>query len=250
MYIETESESFLNINISEMNEVEVIRFLLSHVMPGKEAKELAKRLFSIFGSFSGVLEAPYDKLDMIEGMDRNIISYIMMFPSVFQYYMDDKNKRLKRVYDSRSAYEVVKPSLIYRKTEAVVLLLLDSRGQVMYNQIVNEGSVSEVPIYIRSIVELCLKFNAYTAVLAHNHPGGSPVPSKNDISATRDVEFALNGIDVELFDHIIIAGNDYLSMKSSEWLSKIKDEVKIYKDSLKLESQEQEDALEYSRNKK
>lgn len=224
---------------------QAIALVLGYVMPVKEAKAIAKRLIEIFGSFSGVLEAPEGELETVGGVDTQTADYLRMLGGLTEYYIEDKNTRLKRVYDSKSAYEVLKPKFLGRKTEAVILLLLDGRGRVSYNEVINEGSISEVPIYIRRIVELCLKYEAFTAILAHNHPSGNPVPSKNDIHATRDIEFALNGIDVELFDHIIFAGTDYLSMKSSAWLERIKDEVKIYKESMKRESEEQENAIAY-----
>lgn len=225
--------------------VQAIALALGYVIPVKEAKAVAKRLTGTFGSFSGVLEAPEGELEAVGGVSKDIADYLQMLGGLTEYYIEDKNTRLKRVYDSLSAYEVLKPKFIGRKTEAVILLLLDGRGRVTYNEVVNEGSISEVPIYIRRIVELCLKYDAFTAVIAHNHPSGNPIPSKNDIHATRDIEFALNGIDVELFDHIIFAGADYLSMKSSAWLERIKEEVNIYKESLKKESEEQENAVAY-----
>jgi len=229
----------------EKKGVQAIALVLGYVMPEKEAKAAAKRLIEIFGSFSGVLEAPEGELESIGEVDEQAADYLRMLGSLTEYYIEDKNTRLKRVYDSRSAYEVLKPKFIGRKTEAVILLLLDGRGRVTYSEVINEGSISEVPIYIRRVVELCLKYDAYTAVIAHNHPSGNPIPSKNDIHATRDIEFALNGIDVELFDHIIFAGADYLSMKSSAWLERIKEEVNIYRESLKKESEEQENAIAY-----
>lgn len=227
------------------NGVQAIALALGYVMPEKEAKATAKRLTGIFGSFSGVLEAPEGELEAVGGVDAKTADYLQMLGKLTEYYIEDKNTRLKRVYDSKFAYEVLKPEFIGRKTEAVILLLLDGRGRVCYNEVINEGSISEVPIYIRRIVELCLKYDAYTSIIAHNHPSGNPIPSKNDIHATRDIEFALNGIDVELYDHIIFAGTDYLSMKSSAWLERIKDEVNIYKEAMKKESEEQENAIAY-----
>lgn len=204
---------------------------------------IAKQLIDSFGGFAGVLDAPLDELTAIEGVDDSAAKYIKSIKDTALFYIEDKNSSIKRVYDTDSAYEVLKSKFIGRKREAVALLLLDGRSRIVYNGIVNEGSVSEVPIYIRRIVELCLKFDAYTAIISHNHPSGNPIPSRNDLNATRDVEFALNGIDVDLIDHIIFAGTDYTSLKSSEWMEKIKKEVKEYKKTLKAETRDEESAL-------
>lgn len=221
----------------------VLACLLSYVMEEKQARTAAKNLTDCLGSFSCVLESPASEMEQVEGMTPRAAEFLQRLKAGTDYYLADKVSGMQRVFDTESAYEVLKPKFIGRKREIVALLLLDGRGRILYNGIVNEGSVSEVPIYIRRVVELCLKHDAYTAIIAHNHPSGNPLPSRNDIHATRDLEFALNGIDVVLDDHIILAGNDYTSLKSSEWLGQIQAEVKQYKQALKRETTEQEEAL-------
>lgn len=221
---------------------QALSVILTYIMPDEQAVCCAKVLLDKFGSFSAVLDAPLSEVEELPALCGHA-AYIKMIAECAEYYMEDKNSSMKRVYDTRSAYEILKPKFIGRKKEAVALLLLDGRARIIYNGIINEGSVSEVPIYIRRVVELCLLYDAYTAVIAHNHPSGNPTPSRNDLNATRDVEFALNGIDVSLFDHIIFAGADYTSLKSSEWLEKIKQDVIAYKKTQKEWTKEEEDAL-------
>lgn len=223
--------------------VKALSVLFSFIMPEAKAKKTAAALLERFGSFSATIEAPEAELLRVDEVDETTASFIRTSFESYAYYMEDKNLALKRVYDSKSAYEVLLPKFVGAKKELVGLLLLDGRGRIIFNDIVNEGAVSEVPIYIRRIVELCLMYDAYTAIIAHNHPSGSAVPSRNDINSTRDIEFAFNAIDVELFDHIIIAEEDYLSLKSSEWLDVVKQEVADYKKAMKQDSEEQERAL-------
>lgn len=222
---------------------QVLLEMLYFVMGKMQAKKLTKELLDTFGSYWGVLEAPESELMMVNSMDKHTAEYIASLQAAAVYYLENSNTGIKRIYDTETACDVLKPRFLGRKREAVALLLLDGRGRVLFNGIVNEGSVSEVPIYIRRVVELCLKYDAYTAIIAHNHPSGNPAPSRNDLNATRDVTFALNGIDVDLMDHIIFAGGDYTSLKSSEWLEKLEEEVKAYKQGLRHESMEQEETL-------
>lgn len=221
----------------------VLKQIFSMSMDKKEAASNAKKMINTFGSFSSIIESPFEELSEINSLNLETINLLHTIKNIIAFYEEDKSREIKRVYDSESAVKVLAPKFFGKKREIVVLLLLDGRGRILYNGVVNEGSVSEVPIYIRRVVELCLAQDAYTAMIAHNHPSGNPLPSKNDINATRDLEFALNGIDVELADHIIFGGDDYISMKSSEWLDQIKKEVDSYKNALKRETMEQETAL-------
>ncbi|WP_159459820.1 JAB domain-containing protein [Scatolibacter rhodanostii] len=225
------------------NSEAVLAELLSYVIGETKTSRVAKSLLNRLGSFSNVLEAPAQEIAAIKGMTPEAAEFLKKLKYTTEYYLEDKVSGMQRVYDTESAVEILRPKFIDKNREIVALLLLDGRGRILYNGIVNEGSVSEVPIYIRRLVELCLRYDTYTAIIAHNHPSGNPLPSRNDINATRDLEFALNGIDVELTDHLIFAGMDYTSMKSSEWLDQIKEEVEQYKNALKKETMEQEEAL-------
>ena len=54
--------------------------------------------------------------------------------------------------------------------------------------------------------------NAAAVILAHNHPSGVADPSQADELITHRLRDALALIDVRVLDHIIVAGNDTLSM--------------------------------------
>ena len=155
--------------------------------------------------------------------------YLHVTTELARVYLEDKSQGLKRVYDTDSAVELFRPKFLGRKTEAVCLLLLDSRGRLLYNDILSEGSVSAVPIYIRRLLQLCILYDAQHVILAHNHPSGNAAASRNDITATHQVEMALESIDATLNDHIIFAGEDYNSFARSGWLNTVKEDVRAYR---------------------
>ena len=64
----------------------------------------------------------------------------------------------------------------------------------------------------RRVVEIALRCNAVGVVLAHNHPSGLALPSREDYVATSQVAEALSAIGVRLVDHIIVADQDFVSM--------------------------------------
>ena len=50
--------------------------------------------------------------------------------------------------------------------------------------------------------------------MVHNHPSGSPEPSRQDIAITRDIAEAAVKLGIALHDHIIIGGSDYRSFRA------------------------------------
>ena len=69
------------------------------------------------------------------------------------------------------------------------------------------GTITQTAIYPREIAKLGLNFHAKNIILAHNHPTFDDRPSQADILLTRKVKQALLSVDIELHDHLIIAGN-------------------------------------------
>ena len=61
------------------------------------------------------------------------------------------------------------------------------------------------------LVETALRHQANSVILAHNHPGGSTRPSAADINVTIRIVTALESISIKVLDHIIVAGDKYVS---------------------------------------
>ena len=116
-----------------------------------------------------------------------------------------------RLPTSASAAKYIASLLFGRKTESLYHICLDASYRVLYKCIVMEGSIDFVPVSTREIVSIALRHNATRLILAHNHPSGSPLPSRQDILVTQKLVHALAQIDIQLSDHIIIAGREYYS---------------------------------------
>ena len=75
------------------------------------------------------------------------------------------------------------------------------------------GSNDNISVGLKEILSEPIKQLASSIILVHNHPGGSLIPSKNDINFTKKVDEYSKIFNIQLLDHIIIANNNYTSMK-------------------------------------
>ena len=57
--------------------------------------------------------------------------------------------------------------------------------------------------------------NATSVILAHNHPSGFALPSREDVQTTKRVALALDAVEIELVDHIVVADDDFVSLAQS-----------------------------------
>ena len=94
-------------------------------------------------------------------------------------------------------------------------MCLDAKCAVICCEKIGEGGVNSAGVPVRAIVEKALKADATSAILAHNHPSGLAFPSKEDIYTTRRVAAALDAVNIQLTDHIIVAEDDWVSLAQS-----------------------------------
>jgi DNA repair protein RadC len=74
------------------------------------------------------------------------------------------------------------------------------------------GTLTQASVYPREVVKTALALNSGAVVLAHNHPGGHPQPSRADEYLTQSLKAGLNLVDVRVLDHFIVVGAQTVSM--------------------------------------
>jgi DNA repair protein RadC len=73
------------------------------------------------------------------------------------------------------------------------------------------GTTTQTSVYPREVVRIGLKLNASAVIFAHNHPSGSPEPSRADEMLTNQLRQALSLVDVKVLDHFIVADTTVMS---------------------------------------
>jgi len=102
--------------------------------------------------------------------------------------------------------EYLRTVLAGRDHEVFAVLFLDSQRRVIEFVEMFRGTIDNATVYPREVAKEALQRNAAAAILVHNHPSGDPEPSRADEVLTRTLKDALALIDVQILDHIIVAG--------------------------------------------
>ena len=96
--------------------------------------------------------------------------------------------------------------------ERFMVAFLDSSINIIETKIMSEGTLGEAAVYPREILKAAIACDCKSMILAHNHPGGSLKPSKEDIGLTQNLVNIFHPLDIKILDHIIISGSNYSSM--------------------------------------
>ena len=101
--------------------------------------------------------------------------------------------------------------LAERRREAFAVLFLDAASRLIAFEVMFEGTLTQAAVYPREVLRRALELDAAAVIFAHNHPSGSPEPSRADEALTAAVRDALAVVDVRTLDHIIVAGIETVS---------------------------------------
>ena len=96
--------------------------------------------------------------------------------------------------------------------EIFAVVHLDAQHRVLDYVEMFRGTVSQTLVYPREVVKDALSRNSSALLLVHNHPSGSPEPSRADEHLTQTLKSAVALVDVRVLDHLIVAGDSVLSM--------------------------------------
>ncbi|MCL1829133.1 MAG: hypothetical protein FWG32_06520 [Oscillospiraceae bacterium] len=204
-------------NFSEHN---VLELLLFYAIPRKDVNLPAHNLIERFGSLAGVFEAQVSELEKTPGLGRNAAVLLKLIPQINRRYFMSKGASVNIIDSSAAAGEFFIPLFMYEKDEAVYAACFDSKFKLTGYKRISEGTVNAADINIRKIVEFALEKNAVSVILAHNHTSGGLTPSAPDERATAQIKKALEFVGITLADHIIVAGENYVSMSDIGLINK------------------------------
>ncbi len=210
---------FIESGMDDFFDYEVLEMLLFYTIPQKDTKPLAKRLIKQFGSLSAVLDTPPYVLHKDGGITLNCAVLLSMMPHVLKAYQKAKWPLGKVTIDSpETAVAYARGLFIGETVEAFYLICLDTQRQLIQSELLYRGSVNEIVLYPKDIIAATIKHHAACVIVAHNHPGGNPMPSNEDIRATEAILNAMKVMDLLVVDHIIIAGNKHYSFSQKRLL--------------------------------
>ncbi len=206
---------FLKEGLDNFEPIQVLELLLFYAVPRVDTNPLAHALLERFGSLSAVLEATPAQLKAVEGIGDSAATFLSLVTAASRYYQRSTKEDCKILSTVDECGSYLTPCFHGQKNEVVFLLCMDAKGKVLSCLKVGEGSVNSASVPIRRIVEMAMGTNASSVVLAHNHPSGLAIPSSDDVQTTRRLAIALDAVDIQLWDHIIVADDEFVSLAQS-----------------------------------
>ncbi len=205
-----------------LSDAELLAIFLRVGVKGKSAVSLAQDLMAQFGGIQGLVNANAREICRCFGMGPSKWAQIQ---AAYEFVKRGLQEDLFQgaIFSSPSQVRDFLQTKISRLPHEVFLCLyLDSSNRLIECQELFRGSIGRTAIYPREIMKESLSRNASALIVAHNHPGGNPLPSPEDELLTKDLQEALKWADIALLDHCIVAGHGFFSFADSGLLNKPK----------------------------
>ena len=117
------------------------------------------------------------------------------------------------VSGTEAAVALLGPSLMGLEHEQFHVLHLGRTLGLIGHEIYATGGGGNVDIPLRTLFRDALTLESRALVLAHNHPGGDPQPSRADKIETRRIVDIARQLDIRVLDHLIFGRTDWTSFR-------------------------------------
>jgi DNA repair protein RadC len=197
---------------------EMLEMILFIALPRRDTKPIARALLVRFRSFAGVLGAPVSELLEIDGLGEAGAAAVKLVQAAALRMLKHEIAAQPVLSNWDRLTDYLTASMEHERAEQFRILFLDSRNQLIADEVQGHGTVNHAPAYPREIVKKCLQHNATALILAHNHPSGEPAPSREDVAMTEAINRAVQTIGVTVHDHIIVGKGRWLSFRQAKLL--------------------------------
>ncbi len=220
-------ERFLRFGPESLTEAELLAIIIRTGTSKKNALELAKEVLALASyprkGLLGLQHITIEQLRSIEGIGEvKAVKLKCLTELSLRMSRATAEEGVKFVTSAQVAAYYME-QLRHKDTECVIVASVDSKGQLISDRRISEGSVKMSLISPREIFLEAFRAKAVNIILLHNHPSGDPTPSHSDILLTDNVRKVGEMIDIDLLDHIIIGDNQYVSFREANWFSCTRD---------------------------
>ncbi len=215
-------ERFLRFGAESLTEAELLAIIIRTGTKEKPALQLAREVLELARypkeGLLGLYDVTVEELKKISGIGEVKAVKLKCLTELSMRMSMARAKEGINFQRSGQVAAYFMEQLRHRNTECVYLVCLDSKGRMLCEKKLSEGSVRMSLISPREIFLAALENKAVNIILVHNHPSGDPTPSRSDLELTENVRELGQKMDVNLLDHIVIGDNRYISFKEAVWL--------------------------------
>ncbi len=205
-------ERLINEGVDKLNNEELLAIILKSGYHGASSKDIANILLSKVGNIKKLNSINYETLKNIKGIGSvkacTLLSCIELGKRINNEIETLKGVKLNKV---DLVYNYYKDRIGNKLQEHFYAVYLDNSKKVIGDKLLFIGTINFSIVHPREVFKEAYNLSASSIILVHNHPGGNPIPSNQDIITTKTLIKVGEILGIKVIDHVIICNNKYYS---------------------------------------
>ncbi len=205
-------EKLLQKGKDALSDSELIGILLGSGTTTKSAVELAKEILdSTNNNLVELGKRSVKELMKFKGIgEAKAITIVAALELGRRRRFQELPKKIK-VREARQVFEYMHPVLADLNHEQFWVIFLSQSMHIVGKKQISVGGVTSTVADAKMIFKAAITEAVPNIIVCHNHPSGNLQPSEADKALTQKIKNGAVNLDINLLDHVIIAGNSFFS---------------------------------------
>ena len=197
-----------------LSQQELLACVLGRGVAGDSVLVVAQRLLERFDTLQDLADASCEQLASVRGVGAAKAAQLKAAFELGRRSHQPSSAAAALIDTPEAAAELVRAQLIHRKEERVLAILLDARHRLIRVRTIAVGTLTASLVHPRELFRDAIAASAAAVIVCHNHPSGDPEPSAADLELTAQLHDAGALLGIEVLDHLIIARQGMVSLRS------------------------------------
>lgn len=202
-----------------LSDAELLALLLRTGTRGRSAVDVGRELLRRFGSLQGLAARLPREYAAVPGVGPAKAAALAAALETGRRALSAREAPRTLLRSSADVAALFLPLCRGQKREVFRIVLVDNAHRIVRTRAVTVGTLNRALVHAREIFREAIVEQAAAVILVHNHPGGDPVPSPEDVALTASLVRAGEAVGIPVLDHLIIGAERYFSFADSRRLA-------------------------------
>ena len=206
-------ERLAELGAEALSDAELLAIMLRVGIRGMNAVQLGQHLLQTFNGLAGLYRASFEQICQVKGIGKAKAAQLQAALELGRRYLKEQRGERPAIHSPKDAADQVMFEMSGMVQENLWVLLLDTRNRLIDIEHLYQGSLNSSTVRVAEVFKKAMLLNSAGIIIVHNHPSGDPAPSPEDIALTKTLVETGKMLDIQVLDHLVIGGNNFISLK-------------------------------------
>lgn len=211
-------EKAFRYGLNSLTNIELLALIIGHGVKGHNALEIATQLIIKGKGLHLLKNLTHEQMKEVPGLNKVSSLRLGAVFTLFKRLEEDRLNQKQKRLTPPELFLKYREQFYDEFQEQFLLLFLNHRGEIVKERKLYKGTAQYFPLSLSEIFAELLSYKCFSFLIIHNHPGGDPYPSDEDLISTKVIKDEAKKLKITLKDHLIISYDTYFSFIENKLL--------------------------------